>query len=278
MSSELLDDLHRAGGPDRTPAPEAFRLGLVRLQAEVDRPRRSRIAVRRLGLVALAVCAAALAAIALTPGRTPGAAEILERAAAAVTPGAGTILFAETESRIRLTDGTIDRFGTRRVWVREVAGEPVPSVRMLYVSGPDAGAEEVTRAASGRSSVTERYSPATGRVTVDRGAQMVPGEIFHAATLLERARAGADVERRETTVAGRPAYELRWEEPSPAGHRVAMALWVDAETYAPLRFTDRGQGRNAGGPYDQTFVETVTEFERLPDTPENRRLLQMQSG
>jgi hypothetical protein len=149
---------------------------------------------------------------------------------------------------------------------------------MLYVSGPNAGAEEVTRPAPGRWGVIERYSPATGRITVDRGAWSVPGEIFLADRLLARARAGADVERRETTVAGRPAYELRWEEPSPAGHRVEMTLWVDVESYAPLRFSDHSAGRTGGEPYDQTFTETVTAFERLPDTPANRRLLEMQAG
>jgi hypothetical protein len=54
-----------------------------------------------------------------------------------------------------------------------------------------------------------------------------------------------------------------------------MTLWIDRETYAPLRFTDHGEGRNADGPYDTTFTETVLRFERLPDTPANRRLLEM---
>jgi hypothetical protein len=266
MPSELLDDLHLAAGPDRAPTADAYRLGLVRLQAEMSRPRRHRA---RLAVAAVALCAAGLVAVAAVPGRTPGASEILQRAAAAVTPGDGVILFAESRSLTRAADGSVERFGTRRAWVRDGA------VRLLYVSGPNAGAEEVTRPGP----VTERYSPATGRVTVDHGAWIVPGDIFRARDLLRRAHAGADVELRgETTIAGRAAYELTWEEPSPPGHRVVMTLWVDAETYAPLRFTDHGQGTNEDGPYDQTFVETVTAFERMPDTAANRRLLEMGAG
>ena len=58
-----------------------------------------------------------------------------------------------------------------------------------------------------------------------------------------------------------------------------MTLWVDRETYVPLRFADHSYGRDVENkPFDETTTETVSAFERLPDTPENRRLLQLNGG
>jgi hypothetical protein len=55
-----------------------------------------------------------------------------------------------------------------------------------------------------------------------------------------------------------------------------MTRGVDRETYAALQFTDHSSGLDATGkPFDESLTETVDAFERLPDTPENRRLLQV---
>ena len=55
-----------------------------------------------------------------------------------------------------------------------------------------------------------------------------------------------------------------------------MTLWVDKETYAPLRFSDHSWGKAVDGkPFDTTYTENVVEFKTLPDTPENRRLLEL---
>ena len=106
---------------------------------------------------------------------------------------------------------------------------------------------------------------------------MVPTEVFRARGLLESARAGKDVELDgEATVNGRPAYVLRWNEKSGPPHwpTIEMTLWVDKETYAPLRFSDHSYGKAVDGkPFDQTYTENVVEFKTLPDTPENRKLL-----
>ena len=46
------------------------------------------------------------------------------------------------------------------------------------------------------------------------------------------------------------------------------------ETYEPLRFTDHSWGDDVEGrPFNETFTETVLEFETLPDTAANRKLL-----
>ena len=53
-----------------------------------------------------------------------------------------------------------------------------------------------------------------------------------------------------------------------------MTLWLDKETYAPLRFSDHSWGKAVDGkPFDTTYTENVVEFKTLPDTPENRKQL-----
>jgi len=64
-------------------------------------------------------------------------------------------------------------------------------------------------------------------------------------------------------------------EPRETLH-IELSLWVDSETYAPLRYTDHSWGLDASGkPFDQTYFETVQEFKKLPDTRENRELLEL---
>ena len=106
--------------------------------------------------------------------------------------------------------------------------------------------------------------------------RMVAGEIFRAGELLRSARDNRDVELLDdAAVGGREAYVLRWYE-QRSGPTIEMTLWVDKETYEPLRFTDHSWGDDVKGqPFDETFSETVLEFETLPDTPANRKLLVM---
>ena len=55
-----------------------------------------------------------------------------------------------------------------------------------------------------------------------------------------------------------------------------FTLWVDKETYAPLRFTDHSSGNDyKGKPFDQTYIEDILEYKVLDDTPENRQLLEL---
>ena len=157
-------------------------------------------------------------------------------------------------------------FGSRQVWV---LGDS--AMRWLQ----EGGDEEVFKAGQG----TTRWDPKTGEVETERDTRMVPTEVFRARGLLESARSGIDVELDgEATVNGRPAYVLRWNEKSGPPHwpTIEMRLWVDKETYAPLRFSDHSCGKAADGkPFDTTYTEDVVEFETLPDTPENRKLLEL---
>jgi hypothetical protein len=241
-------------------------------------PRRRR---RRLLAIPAVGVAAVIAAVTVLPASAPQASEIIGRASAAIDAGTGEILYAQTTSSSRSTDGSLQDYGTLRTWVRRAPGDPGPAMRTLQVSGTGdgpAGTEEVSRPGPGHG-VLERYSPATGQTRSETGAQAVPGEIFRAGALLRTAQAGGGVKLAgETTLNGRPAYVLRWNERSgpPYWPAIELTLWVDRETYAPLQFTDHSSGRDVtGAPFDQTLTQTVQAFERLPDTAGNRALLQM---
>jgi len=238
--------------------------GLADFDALVlDPPRRPR---RRKRLLAFPAAGAIIAALVLIPASAPQASEILRLAVQAVEVDDGGILYARSESETRDAGGEVHRFGSRRVWV---LGET--AMRWLQ----DDGDEEVFKAGEG----TSRRDPKTGEVTTERDTRMVPTEIFRAAGLLKSARAGKDVSLAgEATVNGRPAYVLRWNEKSGPPHwpKIEMTMWVDKETYAPLRFTDHSYGKAADGkPFNQTYTENVVEFKRLPDTPGNRKLLEL---
>jgi outer membrane lipoprotein-sorting protein len=220
---------------------------------------------RRRRLLALPALGAVLAAVVLVPSSAPQAREIVRRASAAVDPSAG-ILYAQSAAENRNTDGTVDSYGSRRVWVHGTT-----AMRWLE----DNGNEEVYARGEG----TTRFDPRTGKVTQHRDVTMVPNDIFRASQLLSDARAGKAIKLAgEESVDGRAAYVLRWDGAEGKGLpdtvHIELTLWVDRETYAPLRYTDHSWGLDRSGkPMDQTYVETVQDFQTLPDTPANRKLL-----
>jgi hypothetical protein len=105
-------------------------------------------------------------------------------------------------------------------------------------------------------------------------------ELFRARALLGKARAGERVTLdADATVSGRPAYKLSWTEDTsraPNDVTIDLTLWIDRDTYAPLRYTDHSFGTDAEGrPFDQTYKATIANFERLSDTAANREQLKM---
>ena len=95
---------------------------------------------------------------------------------------------------------------------------------------------------------------------------MVPNEIFRAGALLEAAKSAKGVELSEDG----DAYVLRWREQSGPPHwpKIELAMWVDKDTYAPLKFTDHSCGKDAEGkPFDRTYSETILDFKTLPPRP-----------
>jgi hypothetical protein len=141
----------------------------------------------------------------------------------------------------RSTYRSNDHTGSREIWVR---GDEA-----LRWKGDD-GAEEVYKRGEG---TTRRDR--NGNVRRDPAARAVPTELFRVGALLERAR---DVGLEESG----DAYVLRWRE-GPA----VRTLWVDKRTFTPRRLTDRSAVND--------FAEDVQEFKTLPDTPENRRLMEL---
>ena len=106
-----------------------------------------------------------------------------------------------------------------------------------------------------------------GTTRTERDMRMVPTEIFRAQAL---AKWKGSVSVEETP----DAYVLRWSENRYV--QIDFTLWVDKDSYAPLRFSDHSSGKDyKGRPFDQTYFETIDEFERLPDTPSNRKLLEL---
>ena len=227
---------------------------------------------RRRRWLAAPVLAALAAAVVIAPASAPGAEEVMRRASAAIATG-GDILYAQTRaSRVEASGETAD-YGTRRMWVQ---GE---TVRWLQVTGTGdgpAGYEEVTRDGS-----TTRSLPESGKRETHPGMRLIAGDVFRVSEKLRSARAGKDVTLGEATLDGRDAYVLTWRERSGPPHWpvIELQLWVDGETYEPIKLVDHSWGKDAQGkPFDSTFTETVDDFEKLPDTPEHRKLLEMSRG
>jgi len=251
------------------PASEHEFSGLANLAALELKPRKRRrwLAVPALGAI--------LAGVVVLPSSAPQAKEILKRANEAVAVDGG-ILYARSHAQIGPTGGAPTWSGGRQVWVRGTE-------QMRWLD--DNGSEEVFAAGDG----TTRRGP-KGKVTHARDVTMVPNEIFRAGGLLKEAQGDSNVELvGEESVNGHDTYVLRWEEPtegmSTQQLKIEMTMWVDKATYAPVRFTSHDtapdtppqpDGTDPDKPLDQTYIENIDDFKVLPDTPENRRLLELQ--
>jgi hypothetical protein len=279
LDDTLLDRVRAAD-----PADPGEYAGRADFDAIVERltPGPARRSRRRRVLLAVPVAALAAvgAALVVLPASAPQASEIISRASTAIDGSAGDVLYAETSVRREGTNGSYD-YGTRREWVRLAPGESAPAMRSLQVSGTGdgpAGTEEVSRPGPGHGEI-DKYSPAANELSTHPGAQMLPSQIFRASDILRAAGAGGNVQLAgEATIAGRPAYVLRWSQPTMAPYwpTEELTLWVDQESYAPLQFTEHEFGRDANGTqFDDTLTQTVQAFQHLPDTAANRALLDM---
>jgi hypothetical protein len=225
--------------------------GLANFDALVlDPPRRP----RRRRWLALPAVGSVVAALVLIPAGAPQASEVVQRAIQAMAVPSDTILYARSHA----TRGT-DDYGERQVWV-------YGDKRMRWLQP---GSEEVYTEGAGTTRVID------GKVEREPDMRMVPNEIFRAGALLNAAKASKGVELSEDG----DAYVLRWREKSGPPHwpSIELTLWLDKDTYAPLRFTDHSWGQDVEGkPFDQTYAETILEFKTLPATPENLKLLDSQ--
>lgn len=220
---------------------------------------------RRRRLLAVPALGAVIAALVVLPSSAPQASEVLRHAVNAVAVDDGGILYARSHASWGPTGGAPAGTSSRQVWVQ---GDT--AMRWLE----DRGDQEVFRQGEGTTRRT-----ADGKVTTEPDMTMVPTEVFRAGGLLRKAQSGTRIQLEESDLDGREVYVLRWDEPSGPPHfpKIQMTMWIDRETYAPLRFTDHSSGKDAEGkPFDQTYTEDILEFKTLPDTPRNRQLLTLQ--
>ena len=232
--------------------PEEF-AGLADFDALVLQPRRPRR--RRKWLAALPAAGAVIAALVVVPSGAPAASEVIQRAIATMAVPTDSILYAKSHA-VRGSDD----YGVRQVWV--YGGE-----RMRWLG---ADSDEVYTKGEG---TTRRFN---GKIERFPGVSMIPNEIFRAGALLDAAKSAKGIELTEDG----NAYVLRWREQSGPPHwpAIEMTMWIDKDTYAPLKFTDRSWGKDVEGkPFDETYTETILDFKTLPATPENLEQLDLGS-
>jgi hypothetical protein len=206
--------------------------------------------------LSLPAVGAVVAALIVAPTGAPAASEVLQRAIQTMAVPSGSILYASSHA----SDTTND-YGERQVWV-------YGDKQMRWL---EAGNEEVYAEGKGTTRVYK------GKRETDPTMRMVPNEIFRAGALLEAAKSAKGVELSEDG----DAYVLRWREQSGPPHwpKIELAMWVDKDTYAPLKFTDHSWGKDAEGKdFDRTYTETILDFKTLPATPENLKQLELTPG
>ena len=191
----------------------------------------------------------------MLPNSAPQASEVLQHAIKAVAVDDGGILYARSKVQWGPTGGAPDAGRrSRQVWVQ---GDT--AMRWLE----DGGDEEVFRKGEGTTRRTPdgklRTEPTCGwcRTRSSAPAAAARGAAGSRSTRGDRRRL-------------RPALEEK--SGPPHWPTIEMTMWIDKETYEPLRFTDHSFGKDVEGkPFDQTYTEDIVEFKTLPDTPENRR-------
>jgi hypothetical protein len=124
--------------------------------------------------------------------------------------------------------------------------------------------------------VTTIYDPRTGRV--QRANETFTSPSFFAIRveqLLASARAGRTRARVSgpTTVGGRSAFRIRLSPPSRGTLRPRQELLIDAKTHRASVLSEDVTGTLRGKPYFSHSSQRVLSQRTLPDTPHNRRIL-----
>lgn len=291
----------RAADPDPDPG-----LGRGADDPQPDRPRLERALQRRSGrrrrgfaITAPALGACAAAAFALAPAGSPGLAQVLDRATAATAPPPNAIVVIRSRIEGRFWSQENGRTGLSRdeTGVVRLNGEGKPlDVRTLQTrrwSSEDGngrpGAEDVTHyAVAGEvaGAESQRYDPATGKTVTERNSASVPRLAFDAHRLLAAARSGRTDARLEgeATIGGHRTYRLVIAnldgESAVPGIEDRTELYVDTTTYEAVEYRTSSKGRaqiagRQGPAFTSETTQRVLSWQQLPDTPANRRLLQL---
>jgi hypothetical protein len=189
-------------------------------------PRRTRRRRRLVAALVAAVCAAAIT----VPGTAP---DVIAKAASALRASAGEVLTFTGE----LSYGTSGETTARGI---RVEGTEHGLTGSLFIPGGVPGDLEERRELGHRVPLSQV-------------------SLLELRELLERASGGDDDSVDlvgETTVAGREVYELRMQLADDA----SRTLYVDAESYLPVRLEQTGPG-DSWSTLDFTAVERVSEAE-----------------
>jgi hypothetical protein len=223
------------------------------------RQRRRRLAVAF--AVSVVVAAAAASAVGIPLARWHGSPGFLERAEAALTPPAGSILHYRWETKI--PDGSGCEPGSHEIWIEQA---PPHAYRALLTDC--IGAPREIGGLMGTKKILELASPDT---------LIAPDLIFDVSTdpvgeLREAIRAGRAYDEGTAQVGRRTVERIRWECPpdAPCAGRPSYT-YVDADTYAPVQDVIAGGfGSGTGERFD--IVVRYVAFEYLPRTPANLAL------
>ncbi len=252
-------------------------------RADVDRARtrtaRRRRAARRgaaVGGAAGFVALLATFAFALGPAGERGSSLIVEAGKAAELPPSSIVVFdsvlayAAPDLAFRVHQTSVLRISpTGRVL----------AIRNVVRSATDPKAvEDESFSIVGGHPVMTVYDPHTGRVLrhEERGIP-VDGFAIRVERLLASARARRTRARvaGHATVGGRGVYRIELTPPHAAGLQTRDELLIDAVTHKPIVLRDEVTGTLRGKPYFQHSTERVLSQRTLPDTPRNRRILDL---
>lgn len=230
---------------------------------------------RRWAMVAAGSFAAlALVGVLLALPRGGGGVDIVERAAAAITPAPGTILHYRIDG-VRIYTPYAEVWQTTGLATRVRARAQGTDQN----NQPCVFEYSVVIDAAGRSEVGSWWNPEAETVHPTRRLTGPPGSFVYPdpfASLQKHLAAGALREAGRATIDGRDAILLLPRDPAglPEYGRFGepstkAAYYVDAETYRPLRWV---VDRTADQYYD------VTTFEYLPANPANSALVSVEGA
>jgi hypothetical protein len=242
-----------------------------------DRPRiaaalRRRTARRRLragSAVAVLALVATLATI-VAPSGTPSYSSIVARAAQAATPPPGAILAVDAVIEI---DGMRVR---QRSWQRATAAGKPLTLRVVRIRSTDprepTGSEYVSGVDASGMPFTRRYDPSNGEALV-RNVGTSEGYLSVDRLYAVGRRASRHALVR-TTIDGHSAYRLLTTRiRGRAGSRWRSEVFVDAKTFRLLAWREEARTPGSHALF-RASVHVLSE-RKLPDTPQNRRLLRL---
>jgi hypothetical protein len=272
----LLDRL-RAADPgaaiDATAIPARERVTAARRRRTMHRRRRA-------GAIGGLATALAVVALTLAPGGSPSDSAILVRAVQASELPHSAILAIDSRVTERDDGGGFTQH--HLTWLRTSRSGKILAARVLTPSASDPRmlADTTSGPTHTGASITAVYDARTGRVSSMRGT-MTPSSVFvlEVHRLLTRARAAGPRVRiaRHPARAGHPGYDALARTTRIAAHVVQRhEIRLDPRTYAPTTFVDDEHGLDSHGkPFTYHLVEQIVRERTLPDTPRNRRLLEL---